>query len=361
MMGKMDTEQELICEYEGMTKKKFIYITAASGLLLVLILYATAAGSLNISFSRVLAALAGRGEGNTPLIVWNIRLPRVLAAVLAGGGLAVSGAVMQSILKNPLGSPFTLGVSQAAGFGAAFAIVVLGAGSIEGGDTVSLLLDNPYIITISAFFWAMVSTGIILLLIKYKGASPETMILTGVALGSLFTAGTTALQYLADEVELSSIVFWTFGDVGRATWMNILLIFVILIPVLVYFIYKSWDYTMLSSGDESARSLGVSVEKVRIAGMLLSSLLTAIIISFVGIIGFVGLVAPHIGRKLIGPQERYLLPFSVLIGCILLLAADTLARTAFSPLVLPVGILTSFLGAPMFIYLVIRGGEYMWT
>jgi iron complex transport system permease protein len=204
----------------------------------------------------------------------------------------------------------------------------------------------------------MISTGVILLLVKIKRASPETMILTGVALGSLFTAGITTIQYFASDVEVAAIVYWTFGDVGRSTWSNLGFMIAVVAPVSGYFMYHSWDFNALDAGAETAKSLGVGVETLRVRGMALASLATAVIISFVGIIGFVGLVAPHMVRKVIGSDERFLLPGSGLVGALLLVVADTVARTIISPVVLPVGILTSFLGAPLFLYLVMRGRDY---
>lgn len=204
----------------------------------------------------------------------------------------------------------------------------------------------------------MSCTSIILLLAKLKKASPATMILTGIALGSLFTAGYSSMQYFADQTQLSTIVYWTFGNVGRATWTDLGLMTLFVVPSIGYFTYKSWDYNILDSGDDVAKSLGINVEKLRIRGMLITSFLTSLIISFVGIIGFIGLVVPHIIRKIIGGDERFLIPSSCIIGALILLASDTGARTLFAPTVLPVGIVTSFLGAPLFIYLVIKGREY---
>jgi iron complex transport system permease protein len=184
------------------------------------------------------------------------------------------------------------------------------------------------------------------------------MILTGVAIGSLFTAGVTTLQYLASDTEVAAIVYWTFGDVGRATWDTVALMVFVLALSTAYFVRHGWDYELLDAGTKTAKSLGVDVESLRIRGMAIASLATAVVISFVGIIGFVGLVAPHIVRKVIGGDERYLVPASALVGGTLLVAADTLARTVIAPVVLPVGVLTSFLGAPLFVYLVVVGREY---
>ncbi|MGM0502437.1 MAG: FecCD family ABC transporter permease, partial [Bacillota bacterium] len=193
---------------------------------------------------------------------------------------------------------------------------------------------------------------------KYKNAAAETMILTGVALGSLFTAGTTALQYFASDVEVASLVFWTFGDLGRVVWKELAFLVIIVVLGIIYFIYNSWNYNALDTGDETAHSLGVAVDKVRLGGMLFAALLTSLIVSLVGIIGFVGLVAPHIVRKIIGANEKFLLPIAALTGGLLLLISDTVARTVVAPIVLPVGILTSFLGVPLFLYLIVKGREY---
>ena len=343
--------------YDRFVGRKLVFILISSGLLVGTALLAIAAGPTSLTLSEVVDGLIGRGDPTTVTIVRGVRLPQVLAAIVAGAGLSIAGVAMQNVLRNPLGSPFTLGISQAAAFGAAFAIVFFGVGSTTGSDATPVI-GNPYVVTLSAFGWSLVSTGVILLLVKYTRASPETLILTGVALGSLFTASLSLVQYFAQDVEVAAIVYWTFGDVGRATWTDLGLMTVVTALGTVYFVYNGWSYTAMNAGDETARSLGVDVEQLRIRGMVIASLVTAFIISFVGIIGFVGLVVPHIVRKVIGGDERFLLPGSVLVGAVLLLASDTIARTVFDPVVLPVGILTSFLGAPLFLYLVITRREY---
>lgn len=346
-------------KYEEYTRRRSIFLIVSIIILVSLGIISLTIGPADVSISEALSALIGKPKTDSlSTIVWNIRLPRVLSAIVAGAGLSVAGAAMQSILRNPLGSPYTLGISHAAAFGAAFSVIVLGAGTTHSSDADAVILNNPYIVTISAFAWSLVSTSVILLLARVKKATPATMILTGIALGSLFTAGYTAMQYFASQTELASIVFWTFGDVGRTTWRDFALMLAVVVPSVLYFTHKSWDYDVLDSGDESAKSLGIDVEGLRLHGMLLSCFVTALIVSFVGIIGFVGLVVPHIIRKLIGGNERYLIPSSCIVGAILLLASDTVARTVIAPIVLPVGILTSFLGAPLFIYLVISGREY---
>lgn len=345
-------------DYKAHARKRILFILGAVIILAAVIMISISTGSVPIPLSEVALALAGRSTGLEATIIWQIRVPRVITAIIAGLGLAVAGAAMQSILRNPLGSPFTLGISHSAAFGAAFAIVVLGVGTLQSSSSDAVIVNDPYVITVCAFGFSLISTFIIILLAKYKGASPETMILTGVALASLFTAGTTAIEYFAEDVQLSSIIFWTFGDVGRTSWDDLWIIALVVVPAMVYFLYNMWNYNALDGGEESAKSLGVDVERVRVGGLLVASLTTALIVSFVGIIGFVGLVVPHIVRKIIGGDERYLIPSSCVVGAILLLVSDTVARTVIAPVVLPVGILTSFLGAPLFIYLVIKGRRY---
>ncbi len=337
---------------------KWVFLAVCGVLLLVLITAALSIGSSDLSMMDSFRALLGMGEKETLTIVWRIRLPRVITAIIAGAGLAAAGAAMQTVLRNPIGSPVTLGISQAAAFGAAFAVVILGAGSVGSGTVDAVINENIYLVSVCAFIATMGSTSIIVLLARFKRASPESMILAGVAMGSLATAGTTAMEYFADDVELSSIIFWTFGDMGRTGWDEVFIMFGVVALAMVYFIFSGWSYNALDAGDDTARSLGINTERLRLLGLGAASLVTAVIISFVGIIGFVGLVIPHIVRKIIGTDQRFLIPTSAIAGAVLLLLSDTVARTVISPVVLPVGILTSFLGAPLFLYLVIRGKEH---
>lgn len=350
----------VLAEYQKGIYYKLIFGLACIILLLLISVYALAVGSYNLSVAEVVNILLLKETGTTSYnVIWNIRIPRILTAIVAGAGLAVAGAAMQSLLRNPLASPYTLGISGAAAFGAAFALGFLGAGTMTSSAAeASIIINNPYTITISAFLCSLAATMVILLLAKYKGATPETMILTGVAMGSLFTAGTTFIQYFSDHMRVAAIVFWTFGDVGKAKWNDLAILAAVTFPVVIYFLLNSWNYNTLKAGDETAKSLGVNVERIRILGMFFSSLLTAVIVSFIGIIGFIGLVIPHIVRRFIGGNEMYLIPYSCLAGGLLLLTADTFARTIIAPIVLPVGILTSFLGAPLFIYLVIKRRDY---
>jgi len=262
---------------------------------------------------------------------------------------------MQNNLRNPLASPSTLGIASAAAFGANMAIIVFGAGSIQSTSSDAVIISNPYMVTVSAFAWSMVATLIILMLAKLRSFSPEAMILAGVALSSLFSAGTILVQYFAQDVQVAAVVFWTFGDLGRASWREVMIMAILIGLAMAYFLSRRWDYNALDSGEETAKGLGVNVERVRLGGMFISSLLTAAAVSFLGIIGFIGLVGPQIMRRIIGGDHRFLIPASALMGSLLLLFSDTMARTIISPVVLPVGAITSFMGAPLFLYLLARG------
>jgi len=340
-------------EYTRYTHRKGLFILFLCGLTILLFILGMVIGGMTLSVQDVVASVLHPQDDQASLIVWSVRLPRVLAALIAGAGLAAAGVVMQSVLRNPLSSPYTLGISHAAGFGAAFAITVLGAGTLSHMVSDAITVRDPYIITISAFAGSMIATGILLLVARYRSSRPEIIILLGVALAALFTAGTTFLQFFSSSDQIAAIVFWTFGDVGRATWSDLALIALVVIPSIGYFIWSRWDYNAVDAGDETAQSLGVNVERSRTVGMFLGSLITAVIVSFMGIIGFIGLLGPHMVRAIVGSDHRYLLPASCLMGSILLLAADQVARLIIAPAVLPVGVLTAFIGAPLFIWLIL--------
>ena len=347
---------EIPLYYTRYIGRKCVFIGLSLLFLGMAILVSIAQGAAYIPLEDVIKTLMGVGVSKRyDIIIWNIRLPQILSAVVAGAGLAVSGAVMQSILRNPLGSPFTLGISQAAAFGAALAVMVFQTGVMASTQVGAVTISKPILTTATAFIFCLAAAAVIIAVSRLRGTSPETMILTGVALGALFTAGTMFLQFFADDVQLAAMVFWTFGDVGRATWSELTLFCGVTALAVVYFFFNSWNYNFIDVGDETALGLGVRVERVRLLGMLVASLVTAVIVAFLGIIGFVGLVCPHMVRRIIGGDHRFLLPATIIVGGILLLLSDTVARLILAPHLLPVSILTAFMGAPAFIYLLIRG------
>ncbi len=347
---------EVHAEYLQYVGRKIIWIVISIVALLLMILLSVSVGAAGVPVAAVVKTLAGvEVPERYKIIIWSIRMPQVLAAVAAGAGLAVAGTVMQSVLRNPLGSPFTLGISQAAAFGAAFAVMILGSGIMTSSHVGTIKISNFYLTTAMAYLVSLLAAGVIVIISRIRGATPETMVLTGVALGSLFTAGTMFLQFFADDAQLAAMVFWTFGDVARASWSELKIISLITIVTSVYFIVNGLNYNAIDAGDETAKGLGVRVERVRMLGMLIASMVTAVIVSFLGIIGFVGLVCPHMVRRVIGSDHRFLLPASIVMGSLLLLASDTAARVILAPHLLPVSILTAFMGAPVFIYLITRG------
>ncbi len=342
--------------YTGYIGRKSVFLAAASAALAAALLIALSLGAANVPIAAVAKSLAGLEVGKRfDIIVWNIRLPQALAAMIAGAGLSVAGAVMQSVLRNPLASSFTLGISQSAAFGAAFSVMVLGSGIMTSRTVGAVTITNPYLTTGSAFAFSLLAAWLIVMVARVRGASPEVMVLAGVALGALATAGTMFLQYFADDVQLAAMVFWTFGDTSRASWTELGLLTAVTVVSSLFFFANAWNYNAIDAGDETAKGLGVRVERTRILGMLMATLVTAAITAFLGIIGFVGLVVPHMVRRVIGSDHRFLLPASFVAGALLLLLADTAARLMLAPHVLPVSVLTAFLGAPVFIYLIVRG------
>ena len=338
-------------EYRSYIKKKSWFLLVCVLVLLLGVFVAAYIGSMKISFLDVLRYIFTLDTSGQGWIVWDIRMVRIFACILTGVGLAVAGVVMQCILRNPLASPYTLGLSSAAAFGASFAIIFLQAGT---SFTSTVSIDNPYITTISAFLFSLLATAVILLLTRVTKVSAETMVLAGIAISAIFTAGLTFMQYIASDMQLANIVGWTFGDMGRATWGWDIIVFVVLLPCALYFIYRRWDYNAMDSGEETAKGLGINTERERVIGMVLSALIASVIVSFFGIIAFIGLLGPHIARMIIGGDHRYLIPAAMIIGAMIMLVSDIVGMNILSPMVLPVGIITSLLGGPMFIYLLIR-------
>lgn len=312
-------------------------------------------GASMLPITDVLRTLFGGGTPQSSVIIWNLRLPRIATGISVGFALAMAGCVMQNVLRNPLASASTLGVLQGAAFGAAVAIVHFGAGiQISSGSAVALTITNPYIVVISAFLGGMATTAVILCLVRIGGVTPSTMILAGVALSALFTGATTLIQYFADDVMVATVVYWTFGNLGRAGWNEIALIFFVTLAAFLYFIFNRWNYNALESGAHTAKSLGVSVDSLIIISMVVAALISSAAVAFVGTIGFIGLIAPHIVRRFVGNDYRFLIPGSALMGAVLMLSADVVSRMLLAPVILPIGAITSFLGAPVFLYMIVR-------
>lgn len=327
--------------------KSVTFLLALSAVLVLTVLFSLRAGSYETPMGELIKGIFGMSsDRKINLVVQNNRLPRILTALLAGGGLGLAGCVLQAVLRNPLASSSTLGVSQGATFGAAFAIVVLGLGA-----------NDRFGIPLCAFLGSIAVALVILGLSKFRQVSPEGIVLAGVAISSMFTGATTLIQYFADEVELSTLVFWTFGDLGATSWKDLGGMALIVAILCLYCFAHRWDYNALLSGEETAISLGINVKRLILVNMLLCCLCSSVVVANVGLISFIGLVAPHIVRMVVGNNHVYLIPGSILGGATLLLLGDLFARTAISPVILPIGAITSFLGGPLFLYLLFKGGK----
>ncbi len=327
--------------------KSITFLVSLGILLFLAILFSLRAGSYETPLGELVRGIFGlSSDRKINLVVQNNRLPRILTAILAGGGLGLAGCILQAVLRNPLASASTLGVSQGATFGAAFAIVVLGFGATD-----------RFGIPVCAFLGSIAVALVILGLSKFRQVTPEGIVLAGVAISSMFTGATTLIQYFADEVELSTLVFWTFGDLGSTGWSDLGGMAAVVVILCVYCILHRWDYNALLGGEETAISLGINVKRLTLVNMILCCLCSSVIVANVGLISFVGLVAPHIVRKVVGNNHVYLIPGSILGGATLLLLGDLFARTVISPVILPIGAITSFLGGPLFLYLLFQGGK----
>lgn len=341
--------------YHRSIRKKWFILLGMLVVMLFFMVISVNAGAASMSPLEIVKTLLGLGDERGFVVIWRIRMPRVIAAVVAGAGLSIAGCVMQTSLKNPLASPSTLGVSAAATFGANLAIIIFGAGTVMSTASDAVAINNPYLVTICAFAFSMGAVLLIMALSRLRSFSPESIVLAGTALSSLFSAGTTIIQYFGDDVKIAAALFWTFGDLGRISWTEVAILSVVTAACIVYFLLMRWNYNALANGEETAKSLGVKTTKVRFWGMLAASLLTAVSVSFMGMIGFIGLIGPQIMKRILGADHRFLIPASALAGSILLLLADTFARVLISPIILPVGAITSLLGAPMFFYMLLRG------
>ncbi|MDR1657091.1 MAG: iron ABC transporter permease [Deltaproteobacteria bacterium] len=276
-----------------------------------------------------------------------LRLPRVAMAILVGAGLAISGTLAQAILRNPLASPFTLGISSGASFGAALSIF--------------LNVLSVWWTILWAFVFAILTSFTIFGLAKIKNSRPETMILGGVAIMFLFGSATSMLQFLATEFQIQSIVFWGFGNLGRAGWREVAMAAVFILAPIPLALRLSWDLNALVLGEETAAALGVNFHRLRLKCIAIISIMSAASICFTGLIGFIGLVSPHIARLILGSEHRFLMPGAILFGVILVSISDTLSRTIWSPQIVPIGILTSFLGVPFFLWLLLHNKKEYWN
>ncbi len=322
---------------------------------LVLLAFATVAsfcldmavGPSTLSFSDVIRTLfdPGSAELSTRIIVWEVRMPYSLMALLVGACLSIAGNEMQTIMNNPMASPFTLGISAASSFGAALAII-LGL-SIPG-------IAGDWMVIVNAFLFAFAATMLLQAISSVRGAGPEALVLFGIALVFTFNAFTGIMQYVASAEALQQFIFWSLGSLTKANWENIKLLALLFLVVTPFSLAASWQLTALRLGEDSARSFGIAVRRLRFFSLLRISLLTAGAVSFVGTIGFIGLVGPHIAKLIIGEDHRFSLPASIFSGALIMSLASIASKVVVGGAIIPVGIVTSLIGVPIFVALIIN-------
>ena len=335
---------KIISQYLKKNFIKIIAIIIAIVLIAALFLIDIFVGSANLTFSETMSALfmPNNVSSSIVLIVRELRIPIALMAILIGIALGTSGSVMQTILHNPLASPYTLGIGAGASFGATIAILFSG---------------NDFVVATLAFVFAMIISLTIYFVGKFKKISSHTMTLLGIALLFFFKALQAFVQYFASEDQNQSIVFWSFGSLQKVDYQKVLILLVALVIVLPLLLKNSWKYTSLSLGDMKAESLGVKTSKLKLESFILISVISSLSVCFTGPIGFIGIASPHIARIITGDDHRFYLPLSGLIGSFILLFADILSKIIFPGSIFPIGIITSLIGVPFFFVVLFREKE----
>ena len=343
-------QYSLATQYRDFVFKRIVLIVIFVAVTLFSFLFDIASGPADLSLWQVLQGLIQPENlsASHKVIIWDVRLPYALMALVVGACLGLAGAEMQTVLNNPLASPFTLGVGSAATLGASMAIVF---------DLSWTGLSFTYLLPASAFVFASLASLLISLLSRTMGASVHTVLLFGIALMFGLNAVVGLLQFIADAGALQQIVFWTMGSLARANMQKVTLVAVVLVVCFMCSLKQLWALTALRAGEEQARSLGIKTERLRLTVLLRVSLLTSVALAFVGEIGFIGLVGPHIARMLLGEDHRFFLPGSAIAGALLLSLASIASKTLLPGVILPVGIVTALIGIPLFISLILGRGR----
>lgn len=339
-----------IAHYNRLVRRRVALLAILAVVLTVAVLADIATGPSGLAPGDVLRTLLHPGEASAGIrvIVWDVRLPYALMAVLVGAALALAGAEMQTILNNPLASPFTLGVSSAAAFGASLAIV-LGI-ALPG-------LPLSWNLPLFAFLFAFGSVLLLQSLTRLRGTGVETLVLFGIAMVFTFNALVALIQFIASQEALQQLVFWSMGSLSRATWGKLAVLAAVLAVVMPLSLRDAWRMTALRLGEDRARSFGIALGRLRFASLLRVSLLAATSVAFVGTIGFIGLVAPHVARLMVGEDHRFYLPASALTGAVLMSLASVASKLIGPGALIPVGIVTSLIGVPFFAALILSRRE----
>ena len=335
---------------------KYIFIVICVVAIFLVAGYAVTIGPYKIGFLETYETILNHLTDNVTdstkdYVVWDLRMPHILGGLIAGAGLAVCGAVMQNTMKNPLADPYTTGVSSGASLGATLAMTVFAGSAIASRNGT----------VICAFLFSLLPVFMMVAISQMKGASPTTMIMAGIGIMYIFNAITTLLMMWSDPQELSSIYRWQVGSLDIVLWGDIPIMFVIVLIGLIVSMLISSKLNVLATGDESAIAMGINAERMRIWCLIMVGLVSAVVVSFTGLIGFVGLVAPHITRLFIGSDNRFLIPACALFGSMLMITADAIGRVILDPYVLQVGVVMAFLGGPIFLALLLSSKKKVWA
>jgi iron complex transport system permease protein len=339
--------------YRALLRRRKLALAGLAAVLALSVLTDLGHGPARYSLREVVLGLVGSDEvpAQVGVVIWHIRMPVALMAVVVGAALSAAGAQMQTILNNPLASPFTLGISAAASFGASLALV-FGIGILP--------FAIEYVVSLNALLMAMGAAVFIHLLSQRRGVSVETVVLLGITLVFTFNALLALVQFLASEQALAAVVFWTMGSLTRATWPKLAITTAVVVVALPLFLRRAWALTALRLGEDKAASFGVDVRRLRLETMLVVSVLAAIPVAFVGTIGFVGLVGPHIARMIIGEDQRFFLPASALAGAAMLSLTSVISKSLIPGSIIPIGIITALVGVPFLFSLILTSRRRAW-
>lgn len=336
-------------------RQRLLFLLVLLVLLLILVPLSVSMGVIKASFLDVIK-LMFNDRSVPPEIeaVLMLRLKRALAAVAVGAILGAGGASMQAVLRNPMASPFTLGISHAAALGVAVSLLL----GVSGTTSYRVItVHSPYLLPLFAFIFSLLQVAVILALSYRAGLTERAIILAAIAISFFYQALLSLFQYLfLNELQVAMVVFWTFGDLGRIDWTGLKITVGAAVLLSIYYMARSFDLDLISLSDDVAHSSGVNPKRLRLEATIMTALGASVATSFAGVLAFLCLVAPHVARLVVGGAHRYLLPASMLTGSLLVLVADTLGRVILSPVVLPVGIVLSLVGAPLLVYLLLKGG-----
>lgn len=340
--------QDILLAHRKKERKNIFIMTGVGVITLISFLFDIAIGPSMIPLEQVIEAIASyfvssiKIEPSVFIIIHDLRLPVALMALFVGCALGIGGAGIQTLLNNPMASPYTLGLAAASGLGASLVIAF-------GTMGLPLLFAVP----LGAFLMTMLASGILFAFASFRNFGSSMLVLVGIALLFLFQSILSLIQYLSSPEISQQILFWLFGSLQKSNWLNLCVVMGVTLVCSTLLILSSWQLTALKIGESRAISLGINISKLRLKTLILISIMTATAISFVGVIGFIGLVAPHISRMLVGEDQRFFLPCSMIVGACFLSISSVLSKVIVMGALFPVGIITSFVGVPFFFWIIL--------